>query len=263
LREPAIIILATLFGVLAGSFLNVLMSRGPRKWGLVDAGDAPRGLAFPPSRCESCGRGLRWFELVPVVSFIALRGRCGRCGSAIGLRHLLVECLGGLIGVTAVLAFGAGWPAAGAAVLLLLLLTLAVIDAETGFLPDALTLPLILLGFAFATAPGGTGLLSAAAGAAIGGGGMWLLAALYERLRGAEGLGGGDVKLVAAGGAWCGAAALPFILLAASLSGLLFAGLAMLGGRSEKSLQAEIRFGPFLAAGIGAVYFAGWPDTLF
>lgn len=255
---PAIV-LVPIIGALIGSFLNVVISRGPRAWGLVEAERGPSGLAYPPSQCEMCGRRLGPLELIPIISFIALRGRCRGCGAGIGLRHLIVEGAGAALGLFALWRFGWSWEMAAALALFFPLLALAVIDAETGYLPDALTLPLLVVGLAVSAIGIGPSLLDAVLGAGIGGLGMGLLAFSYRKLRGREGLGGGDVKLVAAGGAWCGAAALPFILLAGSLLGLVFAAAAMAAGRKDGGMQAEIRFGPFLAAAIAAVYAVGPP----
>jgi leader peptidase (prepilin peptidase)/N-methyltransferase len=243
-------------GAVAGSFLNVVISRGPRLWKLVPADGKPAGLAFPPSRCEGCAAPLRPLELVPIVSYLALRGRCGRCRRPIGGRHLLVEVSGA---AAAVIALAVSSDILGGVLLFVLLaalLGLAVIDAETGFLPDMLTLPLLALGLGASFLAQPPSPQSAFLGALIGGGGLALLATFYRRIRGQEGLGGGDVKLVAAGGAWCGGFMLPVILLIASLSGLLFAAVQMLRGRKEAQLTAELRFGPFLCAGIAASYLA-------
>jgi leader peptidase (prepilin peptidase)/N-methyltransferase len=248
--------LAALIGSLLGSFLNVAISRLPRAWGFVEAGALPSGIAFPPSSCEACGRRLRPLELVPVLSYLTLRGRCGGCGASIGARHLIVEITGLALGSAAALAAPSPLGLLATALLFGFLIVLAGIDAETGYLPDRLTLPLLLLGAGFSFAPFGPSPLQSLLGAVIGGGGLWLLAASYHRLRGREGLGGGDVKLVAAGGAWCGAVGLPFLLLAASATGLLFALAQMASGHKERALSAELRFGPFLCAAIALTYTA-------
>ncbi|MEO1040995.1 MAG: A24 family peptidase [Pseudomonadota bacterium] len=143
------------------------------------------------------------------------------------------------------------------------LLVLAVIDAETGFLPDALTLPLALIGGAAAVAGYGPGITEALLGGVLGGGSFFLLAQGYRKLRGEEGLGGGDVKLMAAAGIWCGPWVLPFLVLFASLTGLLFAGGAYLMGHHQGGLQQEIRFGPFLAGAAAAVYLTPLPFAPF
>ncbi|MEM7740884.1 MAG: A24 family peptidase, partial [Pseudomonadota bacterium] len=130
---------------------------------------------------------------------------------------------------------------------------------ETGYLPDALTWPLALIGLLAAWTGTGPDRMDAVIGGVLGGGSFFLLARGYRLLRGQEGLGGGDVKLMAAAGIWCGPWALPFLVLMASLSGLLFAGAMFLTGRAEASLQHNIRFGPFLAAAAATTYLAPLP----
>jgi leader peptidase (prepilin peptidase)/N-methyltransferase len=246
---------ALLGGVLA-SFVNVIISRGPRSWGLVDA-RGPKGLTGPRSQCEGCGRTLRPSELIPIVSFLRTRGRCAACGEAIGWRHLAVELLGTVLGCAVVLRFGLTLEALFGAWLVFSLLALAFIDLETGYLPDRLTLPLIGVGLFSSFLTAAPPAIESVLGAVIGGGGAFLLAFGYRAWRGREGLGGGDVKLIAAGGAWCGAYALPLILLASSLAGLAAAGVMMLLGQRPAAMTAAIRFGPYLAASIAGIYLAG------
>lgn len=239
-------------GLLLGSFVNVVASRGPRAWGLADDDGLPRNVAYPPSQCDGCDRRLHPLELVPVASFLMLAGRCRTCGAAIGLRHVIVEILGGVIGVAIAWRFGATPEAIAVAIFLFTALAAGAIDWETGYLPDALTLPLIPLGLgASLLLP--HGVISGVLGMVMAGGGSWLLAAGYKRLRGFEGLGGGDVKLLAAIGAWTGVMAVPFVLLLSSVTGILAALLAMLRSRSGDGLRMEIRFGPFLGFGAAAV----------
>ena len=251
-------ILFCALGALLGSFLNVFISRGPRAWGLVDREELPSSLYWPPSTCESCGRRIKPWELIPILSYIVLKGKCSACGANIGFRHVFVELMGGSIAVIAAVRFGITGEAGAAALLLYALLALAVIDSETGFLPDAVTIPLIFLGLLAAQFLGGS-FLPAAIGATIGGGGLYLLAGTYRTVRKREGLGGGDVKLMTALGAWLGPMNLPWVLLIASISGLAFAGLAMLQGSRAATWQAEVRFGPFLAVGAAATLFFGFP----
>ncbi|MEE4207762.1 MAG: prepilin peptidase [Parvularcula sp.] len=248
----SLLALAAAFGALFGSFANVVISRGPRAWGFVAAEGRPVGLAFPPSRCEACQHRLGPAELIPVVSYLVLKGRCKRCGAAIGLRHLAVEVTGALLAVVALALLGVTAEAAAAFACLLTLLILAVIDLETGYLPDALTLPLLGGGLVHAGLLPDRSLSMSLAGALIGGGSFLLLRFLYQRLRGREGLGGGDVKLLAAGGAWCGPIALPAIILIASVSALLVAFAKAAAKRTNIAGSDELRFGPYLALGIAA-----------
>ncbi|NRA31318.1 MAG: prepilin peptidase [Parvularculaceae bacterium] len=241
------ITVAGLLGALLGSFLNVVISRGPRAWGLVETNGKPSGLALPPSQCEACGHRLGPLDLIPVLSFIALRGRCRYCSAPIGARHVIVELLGAAIVATAVAIHGISMAAALLALVWLILLALSVIDWETGFLPDALTLPLLGGGIVASAMGYAQPLFFSLAGAAIGGGSLWLIGFLYKRFRGREGMGGGDVKLLGAAGAWLGPLALPYIALIASFGGLLYVGLMTWQSGMQTTLSTELRFGPFLA----------------
>lgn len=250
---------AGLLGALLGSFLNVIISRGPRAWGLVDPGQRPSGLALPPSQCEACGHRLTPLDLVPVVSFLMLRGACRYCKEPIGWRHLLVEVLAATIVATAVIIHGASVAAALLSIVWLILLALSVIDWETGFLPDALTLPLLGGGIVASAMGYAQPLFFSLFGAALGGGSLWLIAFLYKRVRGREGLGGGDIKLLGAAGAWLGPLALPYIALIASLGGLAFVLGTTLRSDQKTTLSTELRFGPFLAGATGIVMILPMP----
>lgn len=196
-------------GAIVGSFLATLLLRWP-------AGQsALRGR----SRCDGCGRTLRLAELVPIVSYLLLRGRCRSCGGAISDRHLAVEVAAGLVGAVALLAHP-GSPGALTALFGWWLLLLAALDAEHHWLPDRLTLPLLGAGLLAGAVEFGPPPASRLIGAAAGFLSLWAIAAVYRRLRGREGLGGGDPKLLAALGAWLGWPQLPFVLLGAGLLGL-------------------------------------------
>ena len=246
---PLTIALAVL-GLLGGSVLNVVAHRGPRLWGLTDAPDGGGDsedrydLFAPRSHCPACGRTLSPVELIPLLSWIGLRGRCRTCGARIGARYPAMEAAGLGAGVLCAFAYP-GAAALPALLFCLLILGAAVIDAETGYLPDALTGPAVwtaLLASAFGLgAPPAAAILGAAAGYLA----FRAIAAAYEGARGREGLGRGDAKLLAAGGAWLGPLALPLVVFAAAAAGLAF---ALATGRREGG--DAVRFGPFLAAGI-------------
>lgn len=236
-----------LLGALGGSVLNVVVHRGPSVWGLTD--ELPRegryDLAWPRSHCPACERTLAPWELVPIASWLALRGRCRTCGARISPRYPLLETMGLALGVLAALAYP-GAAALPALLFLLVVLGAAAVDAETGYLPDALTgLALwtaLLASAAGLSVPPGAAIIGAAAGYLA----FRLIGDGYATLRGRDGLGRGDAKLLAAGGAWLGPLALPLVVFAAAIAGLAF---ALATGRREGA--AEVRFGPFLAAGIG------------
>ncbi len=236
-----------------GSLLGVLIRRLP----------AGQPVVMARSCCEACGISLGARDLVPLLSYAASRGRCRRCGAGIAPFHWHVELAAMLVPLSAALAGvdGAGlWAVSGAG---WLLLALAWIDAEWMILPDALTLPMLLGGLAAVWWLDPAALADHAIAAGIGWLALWSLAAIYRRLRGRDGLGEGDAKLLGALGAWVGLSGLADVLLGAALTGLAWAGLMRLRGRAMSATTA-LPFGPFLAAAGWAVMLAAWrgADTL-
>ena len=241
--EPWATAAALLVGLVVGSFLAVVLIRWPQ------GESAARGR----SRCDACGRTLGASELIPILSWFLVRGRCRGCGAAIDRRHLAAELGAATIGLTAVLAH----PLPLGAVTALFgwwLFLLAALDVEHQWLPDKLTLPLIPAGLVAAWAGFGTGLEERAIGAVAGFVVLAGIAWLYRRLRGREGLGGGDPKLFAAIGAWLGWAQLPFVLLGAGLIGLAVVALMRLRGRAVAATD-RLPLGALLA-------LAAWPIWL-
>ena len=235
--------LALALGVIAGSFLATILIRWPRGEGAV----AGR------STCDSCGTVLRARDLVPVVSYLAARGRCRRCGARIDARHLAVELAAAMVGFVALLAHPL--PLGGVTALLgWWLLLIALLDLQHHWLPDKLTLPLIPLGLVAAWAGFGPPLAERAAGAAIGWSALVLIAILYRQTRRREGMGGGDPKLLAAIGAWVGALQLPFILLGAGVLGLAAVLLMRLRGE-EVNATSRLPLGTLMA-------LTAWPAWL-
>ncbi|MBB5518765.1 prepilin peptidase [Amphiplicatus metriothermophilus] len=248
---------AALAGLLAGSFLNVVIYRGPSMWGLIEESDgADRGtLLAPRSYCPQCRTRLSPLHLIPLASYLALRGRCAACGAAIPPRYPLVELAGALAALGALALFGASPEALLAAIFLWSLIALAAIDFETGFLPDALTLPLLLFGLLANVGDRFVPLEAAAVGAAAGYAAFGLIALAYAALRGREGLGAGDAKLLAAIGAWGGWPALAPAVFVGALATLAVVGVrAVMGKRVDAA--APIAFGPGLCLG-GAAAFLG------
>jgi leader peptidase (prepilin peptidase)/N-methyltransferase len=192
-----------------GSFLASILVRWPQG----------RSVLWGRSRCDSCGATLRPRDLVPILSWFLVRGRCRKCGAAIDRSHLAAEAGAALIGLTAILAHPLP-TAIFTAILGWWLFLLAALDLEHQWLPDRLTLPLLAAGLPVAWAGIGPPLDDRLIGAAAGYASLALIALLYRRLRGHEGLGGGDPKLFAALGAWLGWQQLPFVLLGAGLLGL-------------------------------------------
>lgn len=252
------VFLATsIFGLLLGSFLNVVIYRGPAIWGLVGQDRGARGnIAAPRSRCPNCSAQIRVVDLIPVASFFALRGKCRACRAPISLRYPIVEAFAAAACIFAVLIFGFSLQSMIASIFLLGLIALAAIDVETGFLPEALTLPLIALGLGANAFAIFVDWRAALIGAAAGYGSFWAISAGYSRLRGREGLGLGDAALFAAIGAWAGWQALPAAALVASILGL-GGVLASAAARGRKLKPEEsLPFGPSLAAAGAFVFLA-------
>ncbi|MEG0316906.1 MAG: A24 family peptidase [Comamonas sp.] len=266
------IALACLLGLLIGSFLNVVIHRLPQimeqQWDAecaehqaakADAAYTPAQpsitLSRPRSRCPHCGHAIRWFENIPVVSWLLLRGKCKQCSHRISVRYPLVEIITAALFAWCIARWGftpAGWAWCGFSAALL---TLALIDWDTTFLPDDITLPLVWAGL-MAAALGWTGitLSNALWGAVAGYLSLWSIYWLFKLLTGKEGMGYGDFKLFAALGAWFGWQALIPIILMASVIGAIIGIVMKL--RSNLREGGYIPFGPFLAgAGFTAMFF--------
>lgn len=232
-------------GPFVGSFLGLVSLRLPQD----------RPVIAGRSACDGCGRKLGPLDLVPLISFAASVGKCRTCAAPIPRRYPLFEA--GCLALAAWSGAVVGGPEGFVgAILAWWLLLIAVIDAEHFWLPDRLTLPLAALGLLVAAAAGTDRLVDHAIGAAAGFGALWLLALVYQRLRGREGLGGGDARLLAASGAWVGWAGLPSVLLWASAAGLSVA-LAMLVARRAVRADTRLPFGTFLAAGTWLTWLYG------
>jgi len=224
---------AMLLGAIAGSFLNVVIYRGPTIWGLVGEDRRARGsLLAPRSRCPACKRQIKSWRLAPIVSFALQKGRCVSCGARIPIRYPLVEIGGAAVAAIALITAGPGATAIALALFGWTLIALAAIDWETGFLPDALTLPLILAGlganFFNIFAPFNDALIGALAGYLS----FRLVGFVFLRLRGVEGLGQGDAKLAAAIGAWGGWLAIPPAVFIAALVTLFAVLIGALAGKN-------------------------------
>jgi leader peptidase (prepilin peptidase) / N-methyltransferase len=240
-----LIILAAPF---IGSFLGVLIRRLPEG----------RRIAFARSQCDACGGFLTASELVPLASYVLQRGRCRRCGAAIQPFHPIIEGTAMLIATWAILAdadparqlldCALGWT----------LLTLSWIDFRCMWLPDVLTLPLLLAGLAVTLMVHPTDATAHAAGAAVGYLGLRVISWSYRVIRGREGIGGGDAKLLGAAGAWLGLSGLPYVLLLAALLGLAMAACVALQGRRLHA-DSALPFGPCLALAFWLIWMhGGW-----
>ncbi|MFP1682464.1 prepilin peptidase [Alloalcanivorax sp. C16-1] len=266
--NPVVLIVVTaLFGLLVGSFLNVVIHRVPK---MMEAGwrrearellgqpaeeEPVFNLVVPRSRCPHCGHGIRWHENIPVVSWLALKGRCSQCGTAISKRYPVIELLTALVAGLCAWRFGYGIWLPFTLYASFTLLALAVIDLDTTLLPDDLTYPLLwagLLAALLGVAP--VTLADAVVGAMAGYLSLWSLYWVFKLLTGKEGMGYGDFKLLTALGAWLGWQYLPLVILLSSVVGLMFALVMMATGAVKRG--QGIPFGPYLA-------IAGWIALLW
>jgi leader peptidase (prepilin peptidase)/N-methyltransferase len=269
------------FGLLVGSFLNVVIYRVPvmleRQWReqcselaandplTATASAAPAvakfNLVVPRSACPACKASITAIQNIPVLSYLFLRGRCAGCGVRISPRYPAIEALTGVLSAAVAWKFGFGWPAVAALVLTWFLIALTFIDVDHQLLPDSLTLPLLWIGLLLSLwAPLGVGApipmdpRSSIIGAIAGYVSLWSVYHLFRLLTGKEGMGYGDFKLFAALGAWLGwKMLLPIILIAAAVGAVV--GIAILALRGQNR-STPIAFGPFLAT-------SGWLMLMF
>ncbi len=257
-----------LLGLCIGSFLNVVIHRLPlmmeREWKLESAEllgvkvdePAPITLSTPRSRCPSCGHQIAWHENIPVLSYLRLGGKCAECKTPISKRYPAVEILTALLFAACGVHFGAQPATLLWCGLVATLIALAFIDLDTQFLPDSLTLPLLWAGIAsaaFGWIP--VPLKDSVFGAMAGYLSLWFVFHAYRIIRGREGMGAGDFKLLAALGAWMGWLAIPSIILLSSAVGAVV-GIALVALRSHDR-DVPIPFGPYLAGGGVAALFFG------
>lgn len=243
---------ADMFVVIAapfiGSFLTTLVHRLP----------AGVPIALARSACPACGETLSPLSLVPVISWIAQLGRCCHCHGRISASYPLVEMTALAIAVWTiwVMSSASGWLLAASCVLGWTLLALSLIDARHFVLPDVLTLPLVVAGLIVTLAIDKSQFAAHLAATAAGFTVLWLVNSLYRRIRGRDGLGLGDAKMLAAGGAWVGLGGLTGVMLIASFTALAWA--MVQGGRRRRlSPRTRIAFGPFLALGIWIIWLYG------
>ncbi len=259
--------LAGVFGLLVGSFLNVVILRLPprlmHQWReqsrdmlelAASAESPPPGLVWQASHCPQCKHPLGVLENIPLLSWLALRGRCKHCGAAISAQYPLIELLTGIASLLVVWKFGVSWQALAGLFFTWALIALAGIDVRTQLLPDQITLPLLWLGLLLALVPFFIDAPSAILGATIGYLALWTVYWAFKLLTGKEGMGYGDFKLLGALGAWMGPwALLPIVLLSSLIGAVVGAGMLAAQGRDRAT---PIPFGPFLAA-------AGWVQFVF
>ncbi|RTE86786.1 A24 family peptidase [Aliidiomarina sp. B3213] len=259
-------VFAFLFGLMVGSFLNVVIARLPvmlkRQW-QIDCAESTKqappqfdkfNLAVPGSRCPHCETSLRWYENIPVLSYALQRGKCRHCSAKISIRYPIVELAAACLTWASVYQFGFTLLALSYVAFLLILLTLSCIDLDEMLLPDQITLPFIWLGLILSISVLPISPIDSIIGATAGYLVLWSVFWLFKLATGKEGMGYGDFKLLAALGAWLGWKFLPFIVLASSVIGALV-GIAFLLLKKSKAGQA-MPFGPFIAAaGVVALFW--------
>lgn len=243
-ETPLFIVIAALFGAVIGSFLNVCILR----WGA----EPKESVVRPPSHCPKCGIGLRWYDNVPIVSWLVLRGRCRGCGAPISIQYPLIELATALIWAWMAWRHGVSLEALRGAAFATVLLGIAMTDARAYIIPDEFSLGGLALGIVFALAAGKQALGVALLGAAVGFGMLWLVAMAGEWMFKQEAMGGGDIKMMAMVGAFLGwQGTLLTVFLGALIGSLIFVPLSLLG---HKKL---VPFGIFLAIGAAATYLVG------
>ncbi len=270
LQENNVVFLGIIFifGLVIGSFLNVVIYRLPlimeNQWKSEcqefleiqsgESSDTNLTLSTPASSCRTCGHQIRAWENIPVISYLFLRGKCSNCQSSISIRYPLIEMASGLASVAVAHHFGVSWLTVATLLLTYALIALSMIDFDHQILPDNIIYPVLWLGLLMSIPGLLTDMQSALVGAAAGYLSLWSVFWLFKLLTGKEGMGHGDFKLLAVFGAWLGWQYLPQIILLSSLVGAVIGiSLILFLGRDR---NIPIPFGPYLA-------IAGWISLLY
>jgi len=262
----ALLCIALIFGLLIGSFLNVVVHRLPimmeRDWQTQarDILDLPQpeklqtyNLSVPRSRCPNCQHKITAWENIPVISYLFLKGKCSACHQSISARYPSVELMTAVMTAAVIYKFGPSLAGLAACLLTWALIALALIDFDTKFLPDSITLPFLWLGLIVNTVGLITLFPNAFWGAIAGYLSLWFIYQAFKLVTGKEGMGFGDFKLLALLGAWLGWQMLPLVIILSSLAGAVIGGTLIALGRDRAN---AIPFGPFLA-------IAGWLALMF
>ena len=270
-QHPLLLTLLTaLLGLIVGSFLNVVIYRLPKileqEWrhqcnemhDMTPPETASLTLSTPGSTCPQCGHAITPLENIPVISYLALRGRCRDCHAPIGVRYPFIELLTALLSAGVSIHFGYGSQAIFALPLVWALIALTFIDIDTQLLPDRITLPLLWLGLLINLNGIFVPVSQAVIGAAAGYLSLWSVYWAFKLFTGKEGMGFGDFKLLAAIGAWLGWEMLPMVILLSSVVGAI-TGLIMIAARKQHA-AAPMPFGPYLAGGALVALF--WGDRI-
>ena len=228
-----------LFGLILGSFLNVCIHRIPLKESIIN----------PPSSCPRCGKRIRFYDNIPVISYIILLGRCRHCRKPIPLRYPVVEFITGLLSSALFIRYNLSPQYFLFLSFSASLVIISFIDLDHKIIPDVISLPGIIAGLAAITLfkLNNISWLDSLIGIIVGGGSLLLVGIVFKWLRGKEGMGGGDIKLLAMIGAWMGWRALPFIILISSLAGTIIGGGSLL--IAGRRFSEKIPYGPFIVLG--------------
>ena len=261
-------VLAVVCGLVVGSFLNVVILRMPPlleyQWKkdfaeyseTVFSEKKPPGIALARSHCPKCKSQLKAYQNIPLFGFVFLRGKCGFCQSSISLRYPIIELLTGLLTGLMAFIYGVEIQLIAACLLVWFLIVITWIDLDTYLIPDQLSLTLLWLGLFFSLFEFSVSPSVAIIGSLVGYLSLWLLFHVFKFFTGKEGMGYGDFKLLAAGGAWLGVEPLIVVLFVSSVSGLTIALIQMIMRKG----QQKIPFGPYLSIGVFVAYV--WGDEL-
>ena len=262
---------AAAFGLAIGSFLNVVILRLPRRLDWQWRRDAheiledaevydppPPGIVVEPSHCPHCKHKLSWYENIPLISWLVLRGKCRHCHAPISAQYPLVEFITMVLVLACVWQFGFGWKAFGAIVFTCFLISLAGIDLRTRLLPDQLTLPLLWLGLIASIENLFVGQKAALLGVMAGYFSLWSVYWVFKQLTGKEGMGHGDFKLLAAIGAWVGLKGILPTILVSSIVGAIVGSIWLFAAGRDRA--TPIPFGPYLAIAGWIAFF--WSEPL-
>ena len=235
-------------GMCIGSFLNVCIYRLP----------AGKSIVRPASACPSCGTVIRWYDNIPLISYVILLGRCRGCNTRISIRYPIIEVLCGLFAMVSAMQYGYSLPALIYFILIAALLVITFIDIDHRIIPDIISLPGIPLGFISSFFLPQLKWSDSLIGILAGGGSLLAVAWGYQLITGKDGMGGGDVKLLAMIGAFLGWKGVLFTIMASSLIGTVIGVTLMV--RSGKDMKMAVPFGPFLAT--GAIIYIFWGPRL-
>lgn len=244
--NPAIVFITFLFGLCIGSFLNVCIYRLPASKTITDP---------PRSICPSCNRQIRYYDNIPILSYLWLKGRCRHCGTSIPFRYVVVELMTGIVAVGILFHFGLTLEGLIYFVFISSLIVMTFIDIDHRIIPDVITLPGILIGLIASFGLPTMGFKGALIGMLVGGGSLWMVAWVYYLLTRKDGMGGGDIKLLAMMGTIVGLKGVIFTIFISSAVGTLVGVTLMI--IKGKNMKFAVPFGPFLSIGAITYIFFG------